>query len=144
MPILQEYELDEIDNTYNKNNLNTFASGKGLYLNPNYGKGVNETNGEGLGDIFKSVINTGANFLKNHGSTLANVATIASGTANAYKAIKDVSAKDAEQYQLQRITKELEAANASRDGVSPSKISNATLENLKKIRKTEGGGLKKV
>src|SRR5271156_2098900 len=141
MPIAQDFEMDEFDNDFDNRRLGTHAVGRGLYLNPYYGKGVNERNGEGLGDIFSSLISTGANFIKNHGSTLANVANIAGGAANAIKAIKDIKANDEKLYQLQRIIKELEAANTSSD--TPSKISKATLENLEKIRKT-GNGAKSI
>ncbi len=146
-PVLQDHELDEIDNDFDNRNLGTHAVGRGLYLNPYYGKGVNERNGEGLGDIFSSLISTGTDFIKNHGSTLANVANIAGGAANTIKAIKDINANDEKLYQLQRITKELEAANSGNSDGTP-KISNATLENLKKVRKigsgTKGSGLKEI
>ena len=100
-------------------------------------------NGDRLGDIFSSLVSTGANFIKNHGSTLANVANIAGGAANTIKAIKDIKANDERLHQLQRITKELEAANTSSvDAGTPIKISQATLANLKNIRKLENGNKK--
>src|SRR5271156_7186601 len=104
MPTAKDFEMDEFDNDFDNRTLGTHAVGRGLYLNPYYGKGVNERNGEGLGDIFRSLISTGASFIKNHGSTLANVANIAGGAANAYKAIKEIKATDDKLFQLQRIT----------------------------------------
>src|SRR6266853_1781073 len=133
MVYIQQYEHGQFANQPNHRKL-----GSGLYLNPYYGKGCNRRNGDGFADVFSSLINTGTNFIKNHGSTIASVANIASGAANTIKAIKEIKNNDEKLYELKRIKQEL-SANAndhtSKENMTP-KISKASLDILDKIKKT--------
>src|SRR6266853_1514676 len=102
MVYIQQYEHGQFANQPNHRKL-----GSGLYLNPYYGKGCNNRNGDGFADVFSSLINTGTNFIKNHGSTIASVANIASGAANTIKAIKEIKNNDEKLYELKRIKQEI-------------------------------------
>src|SRR6266853_3298184 len=137
MVYIQQYEHGQFANQPNHRKL-----GSGSYLNPYYGKGCNSRNGYGFADVFSSLINTGTNFIKNHGSTIANVANIASGAANTIKAIKEIKNNDEKLYELKRIKQKLSAANTSTENTTP-KISKASLDILDKIKKT-GNGLKVI
>ena len=137
MVYIQQYEHGQFANQPNHRKL-----GSGLYLNPYYGKECNCRNGDGFADVFSSLINTGTNFIKNHGSTIANVANIASGAANTIKAIKEIKNNDEKLYELKRIKQEIAAANTSTENTTPE-ISKASLDILDKIKKT-GNGLKVI
>ena len=106
-------------------------SGNGMrYKHPYYGK-----QGEGFSDIFSSLTKTGLNFFKDHASTIADAANIASGVANVVKTAKDIKRADEELYELKRIKDEIAVKN------NASKFTPAQLEIMNKIRNT-GGGLK--
>ena len=97
--------------------------------------------------MFSSLAKTGFNFLKDHGSTIADAANIASGVANVVKTAKDIKRADEELYELKRIKDEIAVKNSGTpsngNASNGAKFTPAQLEIMNKIRST-GNGLKIV
>ena len=111
-----EHEIPPLlyDEDYSK-----LKSGNGLYLNPYQGEGLTDNlyrkkqyntlrSGDGIFDTLGSLVKTGVNLFKEHGSTLSNLAGVVSGAANTYKAIKDIQNGNDELNEIRKIKEEMQ------------------------------------
>jgi len=133
-PMVLEHEIPPLlyDEDYSK-----LKSGNGLYLNPYQGEGLTDNlyrkkqyntlrSGDGIFDTLGSLVKTGVNLFKEHGSTLSNLAGVVSGAANTYKAIKDIQNGNDELNEIRKIKEEMQLKNKS----PKNKISQETVDKI--------------
>src|SRR5271156_757744 len=129
MVIIQTYELplmNQRDPSKLGNGifLNPYSGG-GCYEHPVFGKnnhnfGIQYQGDRIKGDGIMDLVKTEVDLFSKHGSTIANAVDVASGIANVVKTAKEISRKDKELYDLQRINALKEAKLLNKTGQSKS------------------------